>query len=82
MYNYIINLKSEVSIMRSFGSIVTSTICSIILVIWNILTFYNKYTTGSKYAWISGILAVLFLAFLINNAKDIIKKNYITSMNQ
>ncbi len=82
MYNYIINFKSEVSIMRSFGSIVTSTICSIILVIWNILTFYNKYTTGSKYAWISGILAVLFLAFLINNAKDIIKKNYITSMNQ
>ncbi|MGR5985427.1 hypothetical protein ACUC2M_13820 [Bacillus cytotoxicus] len=68
--------------MRSFGSIVTSTICSIILVIWNILTFYNKYTTGDKYAWISGILAVLFLAFLINNAKDIIKKNYITSMNQ
>jgi len=65
--------------MRSFGAVVTSTICSVILLISDTFTFYNKYTTGSRYYWVSGILAVLFLFFFISNIRDIIKKNYVTS---
>jgi uncharacterized membrane protein YdcZ (DUF606 family) len=65
--------------MRSFGALVTSTISSVLLLILNTFTFYNKYKTGSTYYWVNGILGVLFLFFLIANIRDIIKKNYVTS---
>ncbi|MFE6139519.1 hypothetical protein [Bacillus sp. NPDC057893] len=65
--------------MRSFGSLLTSTICSIILLIWNLLSFYTGFTTGRTYYWVNGIIAVIFLLFFILNMRDIIKKNYRTS---
>ncbi|MBE7122940.1 MULTISPECIES: hypothetical protein [Bacillus] len=65
--------------MRSLGSLVISTICSVILIIWNGFTFYDKFTTGNTYFWISGIIGILFLLFFIRDMRDIIKKNYRTS---
>ncbi|WP_082246073.1 hypothetical protein [Bacillus gaemokensis] len=65
--------------MRSFGSLVTSTICSVILIIWNTYSFYDKFTTGNTYFWISGIIAAIFLLFFIRDMQDLIKKNYKTS---
>ncbi|UOK49044.1 hypothetical protein KU891_27205 (plasmid) [Bacillus tropicus] len=63
--------------MNSFGMLVISTVLSAGLLYFNVDSFYNKFNSGNTYYWIKGILAVFFLAFLINNVKDIIKKNYI-----
>ncbi|MGE7939865.1 hypothetical protein [Bacillus paramycoides] len=65
--------------MRSFGSLLISTICTTILLIWNLFSFYNGFTMGSTYYWVNGIVAMIFLLFFIVNMRDIIKKNYRTS---
>ncbi|PEX80716.1 hypothetical protein CN450_24890 [Bacillus cereus] len=65
--------------MRSLGSLITSVICSVILIIINTCTFYDKFTAGNSYFWINGILGVVFILFLIRDMKDIVKKNYRTS---
>ncbi|WP_144469682.1 hypothetical protein [Bacillus thuringiensis] len=65
--------------MRSFSALLISTICSTILLIWNSLSFYTRFTTGHTYYWINGIIALVFLLFFILNMRDIIKKNYRTS---
>ncbi|MDM5187319.1 hypothetical protein QUF99_08260 [Bacillus sp. DX4.1] len=67
--------------MRSLGSLVTSIVCSVILIIWNAYTFYDKFTTGNTYFWISGIIGVLFILFFIRDMRDIINKNYRTPTN-
>ncbi|PFM62555.1 hypothetical protein COJ48_18860 [Bacillus cereus] len=64
--------------MRSLGSLMTSTICSVILIIWNAYSFYDGFTTGRTYYWINGIAAVIFLLFFILNMRDFKKKNYRT----
>ncbi|MGG5765744.1 MULTISPECIES: hypothetical protein [Bacillus cereus group] len=65
--------------MRSFGSLLISTICSAILVISSAYSFYDKFTTGGTYYWVSGIIGIIFLLFFIANMRDIINKNYRTS---
>ncbi|KAA0742669.1 hypothetical protein DN389_24095 [Bacillus sp. AY3-1] len=65
--------------MRSFSSLIISTICSVLLIIWNFYSFYNGLTTGRTYYWINGITAVIFLLFFILNMRDFKKKNYRTS---
>jgi len=66
-----------VDILKSFGMLVFSTVLSAGLLYYNAQSFYNRFTSGNTYYWVNGILAVIFLVFLYNNAKDIIKKNYI-----
>ncbi|HDX9614186.1 DMT family transporter [Bacillus toyonensis] len=65
--------------MRSLSSLLISTICSVILILWNALSFYEKFTTGNPYYWISGILGFVFVFFFIQNMRDILNKNYKTS---
>ncbi|WP_223697995.1 hypothetical protein [Bacillus wiedmannii] len=65
--------------MRSFGSLMISTVCSVLLIIWNIYSFYNGFTTGRTYYCINGIASVIFLLFFILNMRDFKKKNYRTS---
>ncbi|AXK21527.1 hypothetical protein COM60_06925 [Bacillus toyonensis] len=65
--------------MRSFSSLLISTICSAILLVCSSLSFYNEFSTGHTYYWIYGIIALVFLLFFILNVRDIIKKNYRTS---
>ncbi|GMR66864.1 MULTISPECIES: hypothetical protein [Bacillus cereus group] len=65
--------------MKSFGMLVLSTVFSVLLVYYNVNSFYNKFTSGNTYYWLNGILAVGFLISLIINIRDIIKKNYTTS---
>ncbi|WP_144499364.1 hypothetical protein [Bacillus sp. FDAARGOS_235] len=65
--------------MRSFSSLLISTICSVLLIIWNAYSFYNGFTMGRTYYWINGIATVIFLLFFILNMRDINKKNYRTS---
>ncbi|PDY49571.1 hypothetical protein [Bacillus toyonensis] len=65
--------------MRSFSSLLISTICSTILLVWNSLSFYTGFTTVHTYYWIYGIIALVFLLFFILNIRDIIMKNYRTS---
>nr|WP_144611673.1 DMT family transporter [Bacillus cereus] len=65
--------------MRSLSSLILSTICSIILILWNGLSFYEKFTTGNSYYWLSGILGLVFVFFFIQNMRDILNKNYKTS---
>ncbi|EJQ00489.1 hypothetical protein [Bacillus cereus] len=65
--------------MKSFGTLVISTVISAGLVYYNIDSFYNKFTSGNTYYWVNGILTAGFLISLIINIKDIIKKNYTTS---
>ncbi|HDR7783519.1 hypothetical protein MKX31_14630 [Bacillus sp. FSL M8-0063] len=65
--------------MKSFGTLVISTVISAGLVYYNIDSFYNTFTSGNTYYWVNGILAAGFLISLIINIKDIIKKNYTTS---
>ncbi|PFV83479.1 hypothetical protein COL05_08645 [Bacillus sp. AFS059628] len=62
--------------MRSFGSLMISTVCSVLLIIWTTYEFYIGYTTGHTYYWIYGIGAVIFLLFFILNMRDFKKKNY------
>ncbi|HDR6312635.1 TPA: DMT family transporter [Bacillus cereus] len=65
--------------MRSLSSLIVSTICSIILILWSALSFYEKFTTGNSYYWLSGILGLVFVFFFIENIRDILNKNYKTS---
>ncbi|MGN4817176.1 hypothetical protein ACTFRO_28060 [Bacillus cereus group sp. MYBK163-2] len=65
--------------MKSFGMLVLSTVFSVLLVYYNVISFYNKFSSGNTYYWLNGILAVGFLISLTINIKDIIKKNYRTS---
>ncbi|PFU23350.1 hypothetical protein [Bacillus cereus] len=65
--------------MRSFSSLLISTICSTILLVWNSFSFYTGFTTGHTYYWVNGIIALVFLLFFILNMREIIKKNYRTS---
>ncbi|MED0874879.1 hypothetical protein [Bacillus mobilis] len=65
--------------MRSFGSLMISTICSVLLIIWNAYSFYDGVTIGRTYYWINGIAAVIFLLFFILNLRDFKNKNYRTS---
>ncbi|MGN4443389.1 DMT family transporter [Bacillus cereus group sp. MYBK79-1] len=65
--------------MRSLSSLIVSTICSIILILWNALSFYEKFTKGNSYYWLSGILGLVFVFFFIQNIRDILNKNYKTS---
>ncbi|MDA1677844.1 hypothetical protein PDL00_17460 [Bacillus cereus group sp. TH152-1LC] len=65
--------------MRSLSSLIVSTICSIILILWSALTFYERFTTGNSYYWLSGILGLVFVFFFIQNMRDILNKNYKTS---
>ncbi|MBE7128003.1 hypothetical protein [Bacillus mycoides] len=65
--------------MRSFSSLLISTICSTILLVWNSLSFYTGFTKGNTYYWVNGIIALVFLLFFVLNMRDIIKKNYRTS---
>ncbi|WP_413776755.1 MULTISPECIES: DMT family transporter [Bacillus] len=65
--------------LRSLSSLIVSTICSIILILWNGLSFYEKFTTGNSYYWLSGILGLVFVFFFIQNMRDILNKNYKTS---
>ncbi|WP_242307222.1 hypothetical protein [Bacillus cereus group sp. BfR-BA-01524] len=66
--------------MRSFGSLLISTICSTILLVWNSFSFYTGFSTGYTYYLVYGIIALVFLLFFILNMRDIIKKNYRTSV--
>ncbi|PIE96359.1 hypothetical protein CO726_06415 [Bacillus fungorum] len=65
--------------MRSLSSLIVSTISSIILTLWNVLSFYEKFTTGNSYYWLSGIVGFVFVFFFIQNMWDILNKNYKTS---
>ncbi|MCU4936156.1 hypothetical protein OCB09_25945 [Bacillus cereus] len=65
--------------MRSFCSLLISTICSTILLVWNSYSFYTGFTTGHTYYWVNGIIAFVFLLFFVFNMRNIIKKNYRTS---
>ncbi|OQR56920.1 DMT family transporter [Bacillus sp. CDB3] len=65
--------------MKSLSSLIISTICSVALIIWNAISFYEKFTTGNSYYWISGILGMFFVFFFIQNMRDFINKNYKTS---
>ncbi|MCC2339928.1 hypothetical protein CN272_15135 [Bacillus anthracis] len=65
--------------MRSLSSLIVSTICSMLLILWNAYSFYEKFTTGNSYYWLSGILGLVFVYFFIQNMRDILNKNYKTS---
>ncbi|MFE5750994.1 MULTISPECIES: DMT family transporter [Bacillus] len=65
--------------LRSLSSLIVSTICSILLILWNANSFYEKFTTGNSYYWLSGILGLVFVFFFIQNMRDILNKNYKTS---
>ncbi|OUA57366.1 hypothetical protein [Bacillus thuringiensis] len=65
--------------MKSLGMLVLSTVFSVLLVYYNVSSFYNKFSSGNTYYWLNGILAVGFLISLIINIKDFIEKNYRTS---
>ncbi|HHK5533543.1 TPA: DMT family transporter [Bacillus mobilis] len=65
--------------MRSLSSLIVSTICSIILILWSALSFYERFTTGNSYYWLGGILGLVFVFFFIQNMRDILNKNYKTS---
>ncbi|WP_373687603.1 DMT family transporter [Bacillus pacificus] len=65
--------------LRSLSSLIVSTICSILLILWNAHSFYEKFTTGNSYYWLSGILGLVFVYFFIQNMRDIPNKNYKTS---
>ncbi|MDC6157578.1 hypothetical protein HOV72_017070 [Bacillus albus] len=65
--------------MRSLSSLIVSTICSIILILWSAFLFYEKFTTGNSYYWLIGILGLVFVFFFIQNMRDILNKNYKTS---
>ncbi|MDA2073605.1 hypothetical protein ACTFRD_24685 [Bacillus cereus group sp. MYBK249-1] len=64
--------------MRTFGSLLISTICSTILLVWNSFSFYTGFIAGHTYYWVNGIIALIFLLFFILNMRDIRKKNYKT----
>ncbi|MFD3217959.1 hypothetical protein RAC82_20570 [Bacillus sp. BR_7a] len=65
--------------MRSLSSLIVSTICSILLILWNANSFYEKFKTRNSYYWFSGILGLVFVFFFIQNMRDILNKNYKTS---
>ncbi|MDT3497426.1 hypothetical protein NLU03_24415 [Bacillus toyonensis] len=68
--------------MKSFGMLASSALFSLFLLLFNVQSFYNKYTEENTYYWINGVLVVIFLISFIIHIKDIIKKNYTTSLKQ
>ncbi|KFM98498.1 hypothetical protein D0U04_25490 [Bacillus clarus] len=68
--------------MKSLGMLACSTFFSALLLLFNIQSFYNKFTAGNTYYWVNVVLSVVFLISIIINIRDIIKKNYTTSINQ
>ncbi|MBD5797431.1 hypothetical protein BHU24_20140 [Bacillus pseudomycoides] len=65
--------------MKSFGTLACSAFFSAMVMLYNVQSFYNKFTAGNTYYWVNGILAAGFLISFIIDIKDIIKKNYKTS---
>ncbi|WJE55540.1 hypothetical protein QRE66_28770 (plasmid) [Bacillus cereus] len=65
--------------MQSSGMLACSAFFSAMLILFNVQSFYNKFTTGNIYYWVNGVLAAIFLISFIIHIKDIIKKNYKTS---
>ncbi|PEP94559.1 hypothetical protein, partial [Bacillus toyonensis] len=59
--------------MKSFGMLASSALFSLFLLLFNVQSFYNKYTEENTYYWINGVLAVIFLISFIIHIKDIIK---------
>ncbi|WP_459500712.1 hypothetical protein [Bacillus sp. C1] len=68
--------------MKSFGMLACSTFFSALLLLFNVQSFYNKFTEGNTYYWVNVVLAAVFLISFTINMKDIIKKNYTTPTNQ
>jgi hypothetical protein len=58
--------------MKRLHLLIISTICSVILVLWSIITTYEKFTDGDTYFWVTLLPGTVFLAFFIKNIKDII----------
>ncbi|HHK5601213.1 hypothetical protein [Bacillus wiedmannii] len=65
--------------MKSFGALACSAFLTAILILYNVQSFYNKFTIGNTYYWINVVLVVIFLISFIIDIKNIIKKNYKTS---
>ncbi|WP_080548510.1 hypothetical protein [Bacillus pseudomycoides] len=65
--------------MKSFGTLACSAFFSAMLILYNVQSFYNKFTTGNTYYWVNVVLVVIFLISFTIYIKDIIKKNYKTS---
>ncbi|PGC18003.1 hypothetical protein COM11_28330 [Bacillus pseudomycoides] len=65
--------------MKSFGTLACSAFFTVVLILYNVQSFYNKFTAGNTYYWVNVVLVVIFLISFIIDIKDIIKKNYKTS---
>lgn len=65
--------------MKSFLSVISATILSAVLFIFNVYSCYDKYNEGDTSYWINAAVAVVFLIFFISNLKRAIKENYKTS---
>ncbi|MCI0766048.1 hypothetical protein [Bacillus sp. TL12] len=65
--------------MKSFGTLACSAFFSVMLILYNVQSFYNKFTAGNTYYWVNVVLVVIFLISFTIDIKDIIKKNYKTS---
>ncbi|MBJ8107486.1 MULTISPECIES: hypothetical protein [Bacillus] len=65
--------------MKSFGALACSAFLTAMLILYNVQSFYNKFTIGNTYYWINVVLVVIFLISFIIDIKNIIKKNYKTS---
>ncbi|MEM5682788.1 hypothetical protein AAHB64_01690 [Bacillus toyonensis] len=65
--------------MKSFGALACSAFLTAMLILYNVQSFYNKFTIGNTYYWINVVLVVIFLISFIIDIKHIIKKNYKTS---
>ncbi|CAM4403462.1 chorismate synthase [Bacillus manliponensis] len=62
--------------MKSFLSVISATILSAVLFIFNVYSCYTKYNEGDTSYWISGAVSVVFLVFFVSNLKRAIKEDY------
>ncbi|MDI6535120.1 hypothetical protein [Bacillus mycoides] len=65
--------------MKSFGTLACSAFLTAMLILYNVQSFYTKFTIGNTYYWINVVLVVIFLISFIIDIKNVIKKNYKTS---
>ncbi|CAM4395878.1 chorismate synthase [Bacillus manliponensis] len=65
--------------MRSLLSVISATILSAVLFIFNVYSCYDKYNAGDTSYWINAAVSIVFLVFFVSNLKRAIKENYKTS---
>ncbi|PGZ48386.1 hypothetical protein COE56_20190 [Bacillus anthracis] len=62
--------------MRSFGSLIISTVCSVLLVIWNVYEFFSGLMYHQEVRWLKLICMAIMIIGFMDIQKKLKNKDY------